>query len=365
MLMNSPLGKVTCTDLYASYPTKSIGVHHVKALALNSLGRLDLIESQPPQVGHDDVEINIVLTGICGTDLAVFTGRESGGAGIIRGHEAVGVVARVGAGVTRLKPGNRVVIDPNEYCASCPPCQAGRTNLCDGSSGTGLAISGVNQHGTFTEKYVTHKRFVYSLPETMNWETGVLIEPLACVLHNITQSGLVSGQRALILGTGPMSLVAQFAMCHLGIDVLSTELSPYRMSQARSLGFKVVHPDELDNLRNTGERFDAVIDTVGNQLETAVNLVRRGGVVVLFGFDDNYRYPLPAKQLLVDAISIIGAGEYNQEFSRAVKVAADIPQLGSLITTSYALDDHEQAIATLLDPAGATTMKAVFAVSTV
>lgn len=90
----------------------------------------------------DGVEIDIVLSGICGTDLAVLSGREEGKIGVVRGHEAVGVITRVGAGVKYLRPGMRVVVDPNEYCGTCEFCASGQTHLCNGGANATLNIAG-------------------------------------------------------------------------------------------------------------------------------------------------------------------------------------------------------------------------------
>ena len=129
----------------------------MKAISLIDTQRLGLINHEPVDelvAGH--VEIAIVLSGICGTDLAVLAGREEGHIGVIRGHEAVGIIINVGKHVTSLQPGMRVVIDPNEYCANCEPCRSAKTHLCNGIKNNGLAIAGVNKHGTFAQRLITH-----------------------------------------------------------------------------------------------------------------------------------------------------------------------------------------------------------------
>lgn len=331
----------------------------MQALVLTNNRKICRTEmDSPADLAPDAAEIGIELTGICGTDMAVLTGRENGTAGIIRGHEAVGTVLRTGAHARRLAAGDRVVIDPNEYCGSCDACRAGETNLCYGAAGQGLAISGVNQHGTFAERYIAPERFLYVLPETMTWEAAVLVEPVACVLNNISAAGLKAGDRVLIMGAGPMGLVALLVMRALGISAVATEISRFRLDFAAAMGLSVLTPGELaEHLPDRS--FDAVLDTVGDQLETAFGKVRRGGKVILFGFHDGYRFPLPVKQMLTDAVSIIGAGEYNQGFPRALRIAALIPELGNLITHRFSLDTHDDAFR-LLGSGEAKAMKVVF-----
>ena len=175
---------------------------NMQALILQKSRELLLTEYDATlMIGNKDVEISIVMTGICGTDLAVIAGREDGKAGIIRGHEAVGVISRLGNDVSELEIGMRVVIDPNQYCGECAPCRSGKTHLCTGFDGV-LAIAGVNKHGTFAERFVCHQRFVYPLPEEVSWEMGVLIEPVACVLNTLEAAALKAGERMLLIGSG-------------------------------------------------------------------------------------------------------------------------------------------------------------------
>lgn len=333
----------------------------MKALSLISQRSLGLIDyHEDKELSPHDVEIDIVLTGICGTDLAVLAGREEGHTGIIRGHEAVGIVVNVGARVTQLRPGMRVVVDPNEYCGVCEACRAGQTHLCTGGAYGGLDIAGVNKHGTFAERFITREQFVWRLPEDMSWETGVLIEPLACILNNVDRGALRAGERVLLLGSGPMSLIAQILLRGMGIETLATDVNINRIEFGRSLGLDVVYPDWLALNQQHAHPFDAVIDTVGNQLDAAVHAVRRGGRILLFGFNDSYRYPLPAKHLLVNAISIIGAGEYNQHFPRALRLASRLPDLEKLVTHRYALASHSAVFDSLLNDPASPIVKGVF-----
>jgi 2-desacetyl-2-hydroxyethyl bacteriochlorophyllide A dehydrogenase len=306
-------------------------------------------------IGNKDVEISIIMTGICGTDLAVISGREEGENNIVRGHEAVGVITKIGANVSGLKIGMRVVIDPNQYCGECEPCRSGRSNHCVGHQG-GLAIAGVNIHGTFAERFVCHQRFVYPVPDGVSDEAAVLIEPVACVLHTLAAGGLKSGERLLLIGSGPMSLVAQLVCRQLGVETLALETNSHRLAFAKTLGLAILAPDALAG----DEVFDAVLDSVGSQLELASQHLRRGGRILLFGFDQHYRYSLPAKHFLVNGLSIIGAGEYNQNFIAAIKTVEKIPELEKLVTHKYQLSEYQDAIAERFADGGDLAIKAVF-----
>jgi threonine dehydrogenase-like Zn-dependent dehydrogenase len=333
----------------------------MKAISLVSAQKLSLVSlDEFKTLPADGVEIEIVLSGICGTDLAVLSGREEGQVGIVRGHEAVGVVVNVGADVTRTRKGMRVVVDPNEYCGNCAYCNSAKTHLCSGGSNASLNIAGVNKHGTFAERFITHERFVHCIPDDMSWETAVLIEPVACILNNIEQASIKAGERVLLLGSGPMSLVAQILLRGMGVHTRATDLNTFRIEFGHSLGLDIFHPQELESLGQNQEKFDVVIDTVGNQLETAASRVSRGGRIVLFGFNGNYKYSLPAKHFLVNAISIIAAGEYNQHFPLALRIAHRLPELGKLVTHHYPLEAYSAVFDSLLNDPCAPTIKSVF-----
>lgn len=328
----------------------------MKALMLKKSRCLNFVEHGCLSlIGNKDVEVSISMAGICGTDLAVIAGREEGVNNIIRGHEAVGVISRIGQNVSGLEIGMRVVIDPNQYCGECGPCRSGRTNHCIGYQG-GLAISGVNIHGTFAEQFVCHQRFVYPVPDTVSDEVAVLIEPIACVLHSLAAGGLAAGERLLLIGSGPMSLVAQLVCRQMGVETLALETNPHRRAFAEGLGLATLAPDAL--ARET--MFDVVLDSVGNQLELATQHLRRGGRILLFGFDQHYHYSLPVKHFLVNGLSIIGAGEYNQNFTAAIKMAEKIPDLKKLITHKYLLSEHMNAISERFVEGGDLAIKSVF-----
>ena len=328
----------------------------MQSLMLKNSRELQLVEYKHPLlIGNKDVEVSIVMSGICGTDLAVISGREEGKADIIRGHEAVGIISRIGCEVGGLEKGMRVVIDPNQYCGECQACRSGRTHHCTGFDG-GLAIAGVNIHGTFAERFVCHQRFVYPLPQGVSWECGVLVEPVACVLNTLEAGRLQAGERLLLIGSGPMSLVAQLICRQMGIETLAVETNAHRRAFAREMGLAVLSPDELPE--HPG--FDAVLDSVGNQLELAAEHLVRGGRILLFGFNQHYRYALPAKDFLVNGFSIIGAGEYNNHFPQAINMVEKTPELEKLVTHKYFLSEYQNAITERFVNGGDLAIKSVF-----
>ncbi|WP_246183324.1 zinc-dependent alcohol dehydrogenase [Paenibacillus methanolicus] len=314
---------------------------------------MELSEIEEPQlVAPDDVKVRIELTGICGTDLAVITGKEEGAHGVIRGHEAVGVVVAVGGRVDRVELGDRVVIDPNESCGRCRYCRDDNPHLCEGADGNGMRIAGINAHGTFAPYLVTNQRFVHRLPERLGMEAAVLIEPLACVLHNFNVAKITRKDSVLILGSGPMGLLCQMVSQTRAGFTAATEVNPYRLSFARELSDRAFLPEELTEEAASklvpGGKFKVVIDTVGTQLEVAERWVDRGGTIIPFGINGGYRHTIAPTSYIQRAVKLIGAGEYRHTFEEALRFATDHPELSRLVTKTYKLADYADAVHELL-----------------
>ncbi|ASA24841.1 zinc-dependent alcohol dehydrogenase [Paenibacillus donghaensis] len=325
----------------------------MEALVWTSNHKLELCECKEPQIAApDEVKIRIEMTGVCGTDLAVVTGKEEGVPGIIRGHEAVGTVVEIGSNVDRLKVGDRVVIDPNKSCGDCYYCLRQQPHLCMGRDGNGMPIAGLNQNGTFTFFYSTVQTFAHRLPDHMSWEAGVLVEPLACVLHNFKEANVSAEDKVLILGSGPMGILSQMVSKSKAALTVATEINPYRLAFAKKTSDYALTPSELNetnvNEICSGRKFDLIIDTVGTQLEIAEKWIERGGRIVPFGINAQYRYTFSPTKFVQHAIKIIAAGEYRYMFEEALRFAAETPDLKHLVTRKVKLEQYEAAINELL-----------------
>ncbi|OKP83451.1 Zn-dependent alcohol dehydrogenase [Paenibacillus helianthi] len=344
----------------------------MEALVWSSNHKLELCECEEPQIAAaDEVKIRIEMTGVCGTDLAVITGKEEGVPDIIRGHEAVGTVVEIGSSVDRVKVGDRVVIDPNQSCGECYFCRKNQPNLCTGIDGKGMPIAGLNRNGTFTFFFSTAQTFAHRIPDHMSWETGVLIEPLACVLHNFKEAGVSADDKVLVLGSGPMGILCQMVSKSIAALTVATEINPYRLAFAKEISDFAMTPSQLNeatvNEICSGHKFDLIIDTVGTQLEFAEKWIERGGRIVPFGINAKYRYTFSPTKFAQQAIKIIAAGEYRNMFEEALRFAAETPELKKLVTRKVKLNQHEAAINELIGyeldtskPVESETLKTVF-----
>lgn len=324
----------------------------MKGLVWTEKNQMELVEMEEPQIMNAfDVKIKVYYAGICGTDLQVIKGKESSLYGIIRGHEAVGTVTETGSGVKNLQVGDRIVVDPNHYCGECFQCRSGKTNFCEGSNG-GLSIAGVNKNGTFAQYFVSPEKHLYKLPKTMSWEKAVMVEPLACVLNNFKAAGVKSSDSLLVLGSGPMGLVCQMLGKKMAGLTVGSEIDSYRFKFAEKISDYVFYPDKLtvENILeiNNGRKFDVIIDTVGNQMETAEKLIEKGGRIVPMAVNPGYSFEFSPTKYSVNGVKIIGAGEYNMIFDEAIRLAEILEHLGETVTAVKGIEEYKEAISEII-----------------
>ena len=142
----------------------------MKSLLLKEYLQLEVADFPQPQPGPGEVLIRVAACGICGSDVHGYDG--SSGRRIppiVMGHEAAGLVAAVGAGVTRFKPGDRVTFDSTIYCGECAFCLRGEINLCDRREVIGVSCGDYRRHGAFAEYIAVPERILYHLPDAMSF----------------------------------------------------------------------------------------------------------------------------------------------------------------------------------------------------
>ena len=324
----------------------------MRAAVFEKAGSLVVKDVPVPKIGRSDqvlLEVNAVS--ICGTDVhitAVPPGYDAT-PGTILGHEFVGAVRETGAAVTHLKPGDKVVVNPNNYCGVCAFCRKNLPNLC-------LSVEplGIDFDGAFARYCVVAGKVAYKISPGVPDETAACAEPLACAINGVRKVNVLPGENAVVIGGGPIGLMIAMLLRASGVsDCYLLETAPYRVDFAKKLGIaRVINPKEEDSARIVAESSkigaDYVFDVTGSQMVPAVRLARKGGKVVLFGVNGQSVSQVMQKEITTKEVAVLGTWLANATFPEAVKVLeAGAIDLASLITDVIPLEDIHKGLAKL------------------
>jgi L-iditol 2-dehydrogenase len=177
------------------------------SLQVTASHKLKLVPAPVREPAHGEVLIHVKATGICGSDIHFWKSGRIGSLEVdqdcILGHEAAGVVLRVGEGVTNVKQGDRIAIEPGVPCGNCFLCIEGRYNLCED-----VHFAGVCPHDGSVQRYKCHPaNWVHKMPDNLSFRQGALLEPLSVVMHGISMGKLGLGRGCAVHGAGPIGLI--------------------------------------------------------------------------------------------------------------------------------------------------------------
>jgi threonine dehydrogenase-like Zn-dependent dehydrogenase len=285
---------------------------------------------------RDEARIRPTLVGLCGTDRGIVTGAYPGTAGIVLGHEGVGVVQSVGSGLHERLVGQRVVVNPTLWCGRCDPCRRGSTNTCEEKAAWEIGIS---RDGLLQKSCVLPVRALHIVPPEMPDRTAAMVEPLACVLHALGRVAVRADASALVIGGGPIGSVMALALDHrISGPLLVVESDAHRRQfLARQLGLGVT--DSVDR----GERYDLVVDTVGNQLEAGLASLRSGGTLLAMGCRSDSIVTIRPFEMLSRQACFVFSCDYDAaEFRPAVEAAQKL-SVERVITHVLPFEQVEEA----------------------
>ncbi|MCC6791800.1 MAG: alcohol dehydrogenase catalytic domain-containing protein [Thermomicrobiales bacterium] len=261
----------------------------MKAAVFAGEGKVTIEDRAAPRVErNDDVIVEVAANGLCGSDLRAFETPPQMiyKNGVVVGHEFSGTVSDVGEEVTAFAEGDRVVAAPAINCQTCWYCQSGHVNLCENFTHLGGMVD-----GGAAEFARLPERAVLRIPDSVPDDLATLTEPLACVLNGTRRAAVHPGETVLVLGSGPIGLLYLLMFKAAGATVIVSEPAAHRAATAAEYGADyVIDPaakDVAEAVREILPRgVDLAVDTVGLLLVAAMNSVRKGGRVLVFGLND-------------------------------------------------------------------------------
>ncbi|MFI5908396.1 zinc-binding dehydrogenase [Dactylosporangium sp. NPDC051541] len=305
-------------------------------------------DADPAPPGPGEVRIDVAYTGICGTDLHILHGAMDHRvrAPAVIGHEMSGRIAALGAGVDGHAVGDPVTVMPLDWCGECPACRAGHTHICHR-----LNFVGIDSTGAMQRSWTVPSRLLVALPAGLPLRHAALIEPTAVAVHDVRRSRLARGERAVVIGAGPVGLLIGKVAQAAGGEVTVLEIDPHRRSVAQRLGLAAVDPaavDVAEHIRDWtgGAGADVVFEVSGSaagvRVATELAAVRGRLVVVAI-------HPAPREvdlhRVFWRELELIGVRVYRRDdYEEAARLVLErLVPADELISRVVALEDVMQA----------------------
>jgi L-iditol 2-dehydrogenase len=290
------------------------------ALLLTEYMKLEMVQMDEPEIGADDVLVRVRACGICGSDvhgLDGSTGRRI--PPLVMGHEAAGMVERVGSDVRDLAKGDRVTFDSTIYCGQCAFCGRGDVNLCDNRMVLGVSPGEYRRHGAFAEFVSVPRRIVYRLPDSLSFEQAALIEAASVAVHAVNLSDVTLGDRAVVIGSGMIGVLTVQALRAAGCaNVIVVDPVESRLQMAVDSGATEVRTSAA-GIANA----DVAIECVGanESVQAAIACARKGGTVTLVG-NVSPKVEIPLQAVVSRQLRLQGSCASNGEYPAVIDLMA-------------------------------------------
>jgi (R,R)-butanediol dehydrogenase/meso-butanediol dehydrogenase/diacetyl reductase len=296
--------------------------------------------------------LRVRRVGICGTDLHIFQGHldhrvPRGG---VIGHETFGEVVQAPA-ESGFRTGDRVVVEPLQFCGECRACRMGASYLC-----YGLKVLGVDVGGGMRELWAVPVARLLKVPDSLDDDGAALIEPLAVATHDVRRAGVKAGDAVLVFGGGPIGALIAMVARHYGARVAVAEVNSFRIDLLHTLGLETIGPG-ADPVKfaeewTGGDGVDVAFEVTGNPLavRAVTDVVRVWGTVSIVAI---HAEPMPVNlyQMFARELNMHGSRLYARaDWEEAIRLAASgaVP-VGPLVSRRIPLEalqtGMEQALA--------------------
>jgi L-iditol 2-dehydrogenase len=323
------------------------------------------IEERPkPTAGEGEILIHVRASGICGSDIMEWYRIKK--APIVLGHEIAGEVVEVGAGVTKYKVGDRVAANHHVPCNTCRYCLDGNKTCCETLHTTGFNPGGFSEFVCVPP--LQTDRGVYLLPDSMSFDEGSFVEPLACVRRGQRIAGVKPTKTVLVLGAGISGALHIALAKSMGCaNVLATDINPWRLENAKKLGATAVTDAREDvgawvRANNDDRGADIIFVCAGakSALDQALASVDRGGTVMFFAVPGpGTELAVPVNDFWRDGITLLPS--YANDATDAMEaidlIASGAVPVADMITHRLPLSEAQEGFR--LTAAGGESLKVV------
>jgi len=326
----------------------------MKTAVMEGIGKIGFTERNIPALNNGEALIKLEYVGVCGSDLHYF---EHGRIGdyivkppFVLGHEAAGTVVDISPGVTHLKKGDRVALEPGKTCGRCYFCRRGQYNLCPDV----IFFATPPVDGVFCEYVAFDADLCFKLPDNVSTLEGALIEPLAVGFHAANLGGARIGQTAVVMGAGCIGLVSMLALRAEGVNqVYVVDLVQKRLDKALELGASgVINAQNEDVVQaimkvTDGAGCDLAIETSGTEIAAAqtIKMAKKGSAIVYVGYSQTGLMTLPMNLALDKELTFKTIFRYRHIYPSAIDaVSSGKVDLKGIVTDCFPFDDLQNAL---------------------
>lgn len=327
----------------------------MKGAFMRGLDNMIIKEIPKPTAHRGTVVVSLEYVGICGSDVHYFHNGRVGNYIVdttkdyMLGHETAGTVTEVGEGVTNLKVGDRVCLEPGVTDGTCEFCKSGRYNLCpDVQFLATPPVPGCN------EEFIEFPAdYCFKLPDNVSTKEGALIEPLSVGFHAANQGDVQVGESVLILGAGTIGMTAMLSCkAHGAGQIIVADLIDSKLSMAKEMGADVVINSGKEDIfeavkkATNGQGAEKVFETAGSAVTIAQTpfLVKRGGTITLVGISVKPEITFNFAQVMDKELTIKSVFRYRNIYPRAIAaVAKGAINVKPLVTHEFDFDHIQDA----------------------
>lgn len=323
-----------------------------RACVLTELKKMEFRDVPMPSPAPGEILMKLEAVGICGSDVHYYNHGRIGDFVVefpfILGHECAGTIVELGEGVTSLKVGDRVALEPGVPCGKCVECRSGRYNLCPD-----VKFFATPPYDGCLMNYVAFPaEFAFKLPDNVSSIEGALIEPLAIGINAALTGGVKLGDTVLVFGAGCIGLVSLLAAKAAGASkVIVADILPNRLKVAEKLGGIPVNSKEQDVVAEVmrltgGKGAQVVLDCAGFSQTVASSLraAAIAGKIVVVGLGDSELNGLPFSLVSTHELTLTSIFRYRNIYPIAINaVAAGSIDISGIVSDRFTFDQTPEA----------------------